>query len=56
MKKEKRSVKIQVRVSQAEKDMLDEMSCNDNGFSISKMVREAITNEYRKSKGLNRFQ
>lgn len=50
MKRENRNVKIQVRITQSEKNMLEEMGSNNREFSISKLVREAINEQYKEYK------
>jgi hypothetical protein len=50
MKRENRDVKIQVRITQSEKNMLEEMGSYDREFSISKLVREAINKRYKECK------
>jgi len=50
MKNPKRDIKIQVRIASSEKVMLDKMGEFDRQFSISKLVRRAIHQEYSKHK------
>ena len=50
MKKENRDIKIQVRITASEKGMLQELSERDREFSISRLVRESIIEEYGKQK------
>ena len=55
MKRQNRNVKIQVRITESEKNMLDKMSEADREFSISKLVREAINVQYKEYEGIGDF-
>jgi len=55
MKRENRNVKIQVRITESEKNMLDQMADSDREFSISKLVREAINAQYKEYEGVGDF-
>jgi len=56
MKRQNRNVKIQVRVTPEEKTMLEEMASADREFSISKMVRESISQKYKEyEEGIGNF-
>ena len=48
MKKENRNIKIQVRIAPSEKDMLEKLGEFDKKFSISKLVRNSIHQEYNR--------
>ena len=50
MPKENRNSKIQVRITPTERAMLDELAANSKSFSISKLVREAISEKYKEAK------
>lgn len=57
MKKENKNIKIQVRVTPSEKEMLEKLSIADSEFSISRLVREAIKKEYVEYKdGIGMFK
>ena len=55
MKRLNRNVKIQVRITSEEKEMLEKMGDADREFSISKLVREAINAQYKEYEGVGDF-
>jgi hypothetical protein len=56
MSRQNRDIKIQVRVTADEKNMLDKMLEADREFSISKLVREAINARYKEyQEGIGSF-
>jgi len=51
--REKRNIKVQVRITPKEKSMIDVLRKVDNEFSVSRLFRKSLQDYYNKN-GINR--